>query len=173
MNNRRGFSLIEMVAVLSASTILFGIATGLLILLMQVDRSWREQVRGHATVASLADQFRRDVHGAERLTSLAALAGKAGPGWRFQSAPGRVVEYRATPGHLLRTQLVEGKTVQQEDFRLPGNASVSVQPPNAAAGLVMLRISPPQKPVDLSAHGPLEIAATLGRDSRFSRREGP
>ena len=67
VDRRRAFTLIEMIAVISATTVLFGIATALLIALMQVDRSWREEVRAHATITRLADQFRRDVRAADRV----------------------------------------------------------------------------------------------------------
>lgn len=170
---RRGFTLIELVAVLGVSTVLFGVATGLLIMLMQADRGWREQVRGHATVARLADQFRRDVHAARRLKPLPAAPGNAGPGWQLETAPGRVVEYRASPGRLIRVQLADGKTVRQEDFSLPGEARFGVQPADATAGLVGLQVATSRKPADPAARGPLEFTAALGWDYRFSRQEGP
>lgn len=170
---RRAFSLIELLAVISATTVLFGLATGLLISLMQVDRSWREQVRAHATIVRLADQFRRDVHSAERMKSLPAAADKLGPGWQLGTGPDRTVEYRFSAGRFVRAQRADGKTVQQEEFRLPGEAAVTMRLPDAAGSLVGLEIVPLKTPGDLSSFGPLEIVAVLGRDQRFSGRQGP
>jgi prepilin-type N-terminal cleavage/methylation domain-containing protein len=61
---RRGYTLIEMLVVITVSTVLLSVAVGVLHVLSRAERSGREHGNRATIVARLADQFRSDVHAA-------------------------------------------------------------------------------------------------------------
>jgi type II secretory pathway component PulJ len=56
-----------MLVVIAVGSVLLGIASGLLVLLMSVEQSSRESLRQQVALANLAGQFRRDVRGCTRM----------------------------------------------------------------------------------------------------------
>ena len=172
MHNRRAITLVEMVTATIVGAAIFGVAVGLLYTLLRFDTATRQQVRLQIATERLADQFRRDAHAAERLAPLAAASGAAPPGWQFQLGEGVVAEYRLRPGRLLRVELASGKTVRQEQFAFSEKARLTVEPAEAAAGIVSLTIAPPNERPKTPGFGPLVIEAALGKDRRFVKAEG-
>jgi len=173
MSTRRGLTIIELVATMAVGSVLLGLAIALLCALMHAGSTAREQMEQHVAISRLADQFRRDVRAAERLAALPAAGQKSPQGWQLQLDDGRVVQYRPEPGHLLRSEIADGKPQQQERYRLPGGTAVSVQPRETTSGIVSLRIASAGKSSDGPGFATLEIEATLAKDRRFARSPSP
>lgn len=171
MNGRRGYTLIEMVAVLSVGTVVMGVAVGLMLMLLRVERDSRMEVAERAAVNRLADQFRRDVRAADGLTPEGEDASLA---WQLSLEAGRVVEYRSEPGALLRAERADEKVLGRESYRLPALATVSINlVGEEAPGIVRLRITPGGDRPPSSIGQGLAIDAALARDRRFVEQNQP
>ncbi|NQT11818.1 MAG: prepilin-type N-terminal cleavage/methylation domain-containing protein [Planctomycetes bacterium] len=175
MNGRRGYTLIEMVAVLSVGTVVMGVAVGLMLMLLRVERDSRMEVAERGAVNRLADQFRRDVRAADRLTPTESPEGEDAPfAWQLSVEAGRVVEYRAEPGALVRAERADEKVLGRESYRLPALATVSIDlVGEKAPGIVRLRITPGGDRPPSSIGQGLAIDAALARDRRFVKQNQP
>ncbi len=161
--SRRGYALVEMLVVIAVGSVLLGIASGLLVLLMGVEQASRELLRQEVALASLADQFRRDVWGSTRL--LPADGKTNSPGWRFEAAEGTVVQYRVQGTSLIRAVLDGGVAREQEAYQLPGDAQVAIEPPAVRGpAIVSLLITTPQGKPGRGSPCAVEVDAALGAD---------
>ena len=173
MKGRRAHSLIELVAVLGASTVVVGVATGLLLMLVRLERGARVEVAERAAVMRLADQFRRDAHAADRLAPSEDDQG-AQPAWQFRLQADRVVEYRAEPDALVRVERAGGEVVGRESFGLSELATVSIDSVgDPAPAIVRLSITPGGDRLSTSIGRGLRIDAQLAKDRRFVKQNQP
>jgi prepilin-type N-terminal cleavage/methylation domain-containing protein len=162
---RRGYTLIEMLVVITVSTVMMGIAVQVLYLLARLEYGGREHVSRATIVARLADQFRSDVHAALRPIPTEAAEKNQ---WQFALAGDRAVTYRALPGEVERREQVAGKPVRQESYALPADSAADIvihtDPAPAMASLVITL------PGTASAAGQdIRIDAVLSRDHRFAK----
>lgn len=114
---RRASSLIEMMAVITMTTVLFSVAGSFFYALNRGQAAFREQAsRGHA-LGRLAAAFRDDVHAA---ASANCVRGDDQADQRLEllGPRSRVVEYGPAPDGILRTMREAGETIQTETFRL-------------------------------------------------------
>ena len=171
---RRGFSLIEVLVVITVSSALVAAAVGLIHTMLRLQRGDQEQVRAEWALAGLAERFRDDVHAATALRPIATPPGQPSrPAWLLPLTSRREVEYRAEEGHLLRLEREGTKLVHREAFWLPRPAVVSIEA--AAAGtakLVRLQIAVPPAVAPDSPWRPVQIDAALALDHRFTSPEG-
>ena len=142
MNRVRGYTLIEILVVITTGAVMVGLAVGLLHMLTRLDQASREQIRSQGTINGLADQFRRDVHAAGGFTVLNAPGGDDPRGaWQFPLAAERVVQYRAEPGRLARIERAGEQVLQQESYTFPAEATVTIElAGDAAPQIVSLRV---------------------------------
>ena len=175
MSRHRGMTLIELAVATTAGAALFGMAVGLLYMLLRFESASRQQDRVQAALLRLAEQFRRDVHAGKKLSALPADPKRPNAGCQLHLVGGQVVQYCLHENRLLRVESDRSKATRQESFLLPAGASVTIQPAEATAGIVSLRIvalgadTPQQGPTVR----PLVIEAALGYDCRFARPRGP
>jgi prepilin-type N-terminal cleavage/methylation domain-containing protein len=162
---RRGFTLVEMLVVMTVGSVMFGIGVGVLHLLFQIERAGRDRVQQTRVLARLAEQFRADVNAAERPIS---AQGNRPSQWQFAMTGDRLVTYRALPGRLDRDEQVAGKLVRQESYALPTGCSATISVEREAkppvASLIIARESTP-----LAAGHEMRVAARLGKDHRFTK----
>ena len=69
---RRGFTLIEMLVVMTVGSVIVGIGVGMLHVLLRTEQTGRDRVHQAGVLARLAEQFRSDVGAAVRQTPGAA-----------------------------------------------------------------------------------------------------
>jgi len=161
---RRGYALTELLAVIAVGSVLLGIASGLLVLLMSVEENSRDSRRQQVMLSELAGQFRRDVRRCVRV--LPADAKRRGsPEWRLAMPEGTVVQYRVQGTSLVRILTDSGVVREQEAYQLPEEAQVSLELPAAGGpAIVSLLIATPQgKPLRGALHA-VQIDVGLGAD---------
>jgi prepilin-type N-terminal cleavage/methylation domain-containing protein len=196
---RRGYSLVEMIVVITVGTVLVGIAVTTLASVLHASRAIDDQVHRIATVRRLADQFRNDAHAAWNTQSLNAK-GEEDPngtaGRRFELAPGRQVTYEFQSNAELQCDTVErtekvDQTVQsRESFILPkgicASCTASTEGKTTMIALVIASASQEksltqtqetaQTKAETKVAGPasrmsLRIEAVVAQDRRFMKTE--
>jgi prepilin-type N-terminal cleavage/methylation domain-containing protein len=160
---RRAVTLIEMLVVIAVSTVLMGVAIGLLPLLRQAENSGRDHIDRTAAASRLADQFRRDIHAALR-----PVANEGGPKnqWHFALGADRTVAYRVLPGEVERVEQLAGKPVRRESYTLPPDCTVKIVLPGGAAP-AMATLSVASSGPSSQAGCEMRVEALLGMDHRF------
>ena len=158
MCRRRGYALTEMLVTIAVGSVLLGIASGLLVLLMSVEQNSRDGLRQQVTLANLATQFRRDAGGCTRFA-------EGSPGWRFEQPEGTVVQYRVQGTSLIRVLMQDGVAREQEAYQLPDDAQVSLELSTARGpAIVRLLMAAPQGKPTRGPPRAVEIDAALGAD---------
>jgi prepilin-type N-terminal cleavage/methylation domain-containing protein len=165
---RRGYSLIEMIVVLTVGATMLGIAVTMLGALMQAERNGRAHIGQNATLNRLADQFRRDVRGAKG--KLAVEKNDAGEtAWRLDLAAGRSVWYVADPDEIVREERTGHTILQQKSYSLPENYVATIAASDSAGlSIISLTIAPTE--ASSRPGHEIRIEAVLGRDRRFAEQ---
>jgi len=158
MNARRsGKTLIEMLILISLTSMVLGTVATTLIALFKTDRQVRRDVEQQTTLARLGSRFRTDAHAA-RTCQIDKTCELIWP-------DGRVVRY-ALEGQRLSREVRNGDAVEHRDaFVLPNTAAVRFEQPADLGGrLVRLSITAKEhsdKPY-LTAVRPTTIDAAIG-----------
>lgn len=157
---RRGFTLLEMVAILGIMTVVLLIGTGLIAAVLRVDALGATTHQRLVWRATAADQFRRDV---ARATAAPARIGDraAGPDTLLLATADGSVVYRFADGELRRTE----KRGDAETTRVvPLAPGITVEFSRTAGDrpLVTMTVVEPTK------RGPArtDVSAALGGDLR-------
>jgi type II secretory pathway component PulJ len=170
--SRRGFSIVEIVLVLGAVSLLLGLCSGLIHVLLRLDRVGRAHLVETATVGRLARQFRRDVHAAARV-KLVARDDREGPSLELTLPDDRVVAYQPGEHELVRLQR-QGVTLdRRENYSLPFSTR-----PRFTIGdeegktWVSLRLPRGSDSAAPGLRHNLQIDALMGRDRHRSQPAG-
>jgi|GEM_PF-3506270 len=172
MKRRRAYSLIELLLIMSAMCLIFGLCVGLIHSSLRLDRGARAHLNETMTVDRLARQFREDAHAAnhwtkstDKTTHLDRL--------ELTRLDGHVVLYESQVGRLVRTERVSDQKPRYEPYRLRQRGSVefSIQDEKDRA-FVVLAI--PHRSTEPGAHerSTIQIQATLGKDRGITNAEG-
>ncbi|MCA9246538.1 MAG: prepilin-type N-terminal cleavage/methylation domain-containing protein [Planctomycetales bacterium] len=111
--SRKGYSLVELIVVMAALSVLLSLVTATLALLLRGTHRGGELISQQATLDRLAAQLRQDVHAAED----AAIVDGERLTVAFDSK--RRAEYRAELHGVQRTEYAGDKPVGHELYRLP------------------------------------------------------
>jgi len=106
----RGYSLVEMVVVITVGTVLMGIAVTMLGALLHASAAMNGHVRHITTVRRLAEQFRDDAHAAVSTQSLDITGledGEDASGRSFELASDHIVTYEFRSGSVDRIEEVD------------------------------------------------------------------
>ncbi len=164
---RRGFTLIEMVAVITILGTLLGLCAGTIHLLMRLDRSGRAASEEAADLARLARDFLGDAHAAPPTDP----AGRSPDRMTLDLGDGRTVEYQVRPGDLLRTAREGDKVRRREVYRRPSRTSARLDvTPDGPRSIAALILDRPADGPDGSLYRDYRIEAELGKDRRFIPR---
>ena len=174
MKRRNAYSLIELVAVISAGAALLAIATGVIYTLFEAEETSREQLNHAMTSGRLADQFRRDVHAATGLTEARQSAeGQAPTGWVFAVSEERSVEYLLDGESTVRVERVEGKTIRREVFDLGRRWRTSIgRRAEGKTAVISLRMEADRGLAAEPFCRVLVIEAVLSMDHRYAKLGG-
>jgi hypothetical protein len=171
MNRRRGFALIELMAVVGTTAILLGLCAGLIHLLLRLDRGGRVQVAEGVALGRLARDFRADVRAATGLEPIPFASGS--PSWLALTLPeGRGVEYRVQGNALIRSERTAAAVVRVETYHLPSGVAVAwdvaTLGDRTLVGLVLVPVPDREVRTALTDY---RIEGVVGQDRRFVRPE--
>ena len=168
MKPRRGVSLVELVMMLSATTVILSLGSVLIHRTLRTGSQSRAQLAVERTSLRLADQFRRDAHQALELSELPESAFV-----RFKSRGDEQILYRRESSGVVRLAIAGEKTTSRESFDLPGEFVPQVKHDDARR-LVTLEIierpPPPAKGKPSAVFAiplQLQVHAALGRAAEF------
>lgn len=136
----RGYSLIEMMACLSISSIILTLSVQLMQRTMRLSGSAREQAQAQLTAVRLATQFRTDVQQGKNVRLVAdpvdvsaALDGAvAADAWlatatlAIEGAGPQALEWRATPANVERVRYLEDGRVHRERYLFPDDFRIEL-----------------------------------------------
>lgn len=167
---RAGFTLIEMVLVIGATSIILGLCAGTLHALLGVHRSSREHLADATTVGRLALQFRRDA----RAATGAKVIGDAGPaakGLELTLPDGETIAYRADEGGLIRAESRPDEDGRRDQFFLPRRGATGFEvADDRGASLAVLILTRPAGGTRIGEHiRDLRIEGHVGRDEQLRK----
>jgi len=177
---RRAASLIELLVVMTASTVVISLTSGLLCRVMRIQVESRAHVDVQRNSLRLSEQFRHDVHAAETaVTSQDDLGDDVFLRLRFPD--GRQAEYSRQSKVLLRRVSGNDTPVSREEFVFPATCDVAIQEEGTPRRLTLTITTGPNEarsgddqPFDrpLAIPVSLQATSTLGRDLRFATAPG-
>jgi hypothetical protein len=171
--SRRGISILELLVIMSASTVVLTMTSLLIIRAMRVQMESRAHCDVERNALRLAEQFRRDAHDAKS----AEINEEAGEGevfLRLQVLDGNQVEYSCTGGTVLRLASGSGKQVSREEFAFPAAIEISIRelksPSRITLTITAIPLAAAGKPPVSTLLIPVsfEVEAALDRDRRFA-----
>jgi prepilin-type N-terminal cleavage/methylation domain-containing protein len=162
MKLHRGFTLVELLIVLSVASAMLLVATSVLYLLKQAQTSTHQRLAVQRSVTRLARQFREDVHRAGAMERLPKPLGSPNVvTWSLAMEGGVAVNYELRTGSLRRVQTAD-TTRRHEDFRLPPGTEASMVGPAAETPWATFRLDVTDPTV--AKMRPVQVEAVLGLD---------
>ncbi len=128
MSKNRGFTLVELIAVMAALSVFMGISVVLLVQIFDFQRNNDEYSEQFRSVNRLADAFRNDVH---EFGKPEISADGASLQWKTETGK---VDYVTEDGDFpeqkitVRTEWKDGKSLRRESYRLPEHAVLRFVP---------------------------------------------
>lgn len=124
---RRGMTIIETVVLMAGVATMLGICAVLLQLLMKLDADSRVRFAGAAAAARLAEQFRHDVHAAEKARIEPAKGASAPAVLRLDLGAKHAVAYRVEGlGAVQRLESRAGSNERRERYEIPHRGAVEL-----------------------------------------------
>ena len=164
IRNRRGYSLIEMVVVIGAVTVVLSLCGMILHGLLKLDKSGRAQLDDAATIGRISRQFRADVRDASSAEIL--KAGDKPSGLKIVR-DGATISYAVDGRRLIRVASTkDGKPRNRESYRVDRIGPVVFEAVPPTVQLTFLRA--PSEPKHLP-HPAIRIVGELGKDLRLGQ----
>lgn len=174
MRTHRGASLVELLVVMSACSVILSMSAGLVHRAMRTHSQTRSVFEVERSALRLSGQFRRDVH---RATS--AITDDASLGEhvfvRLQLPGDQIVEYRRLQQSVMRIVSQSVQTVSREEFPWSSAIEVALQEENSPRRLVLSITAAPATAADgeqVSSPREMQVSfqaeANLGCDWRFA-----
>jgi hypothetical protein len=176
MTTRRGVSLVEMLTLMSSCTVILTMSAVLIHRTMRAQEQTRYFFAVERAALRLAEQFRRDVHGA-RSAATDADAGDEGAFLRLEMPAGETVEYRSEEASVLRIVRRDGGPAAREEYFLAEIRELSLQAEDSPRRLTLTIRAGADEPVPARGkraasirEQPIgfQVVATLSRDLRFA-----
>lgn len=169
VKSRSGWTLVELLVVISLSMMMMGVVTAFLRIIFQSSASARRDANLQTSVARLSDTFRADVHGAEQATVQDGAL-------QLTTRGGAIIQYRKTDHGVIRDETsVDGQS-RRDGFWLPAAWEVRWDAPTPSKRLLIGIIIEPNnaRPSVVSgAFGRLAIRAALASGRLTSNRSVP
>ena len=168
---RRAYLMTELLATITAGTVILGISVSVLGLLDRDERAGRDHVHQTLVDQRLAEQFRADVHAAS-----GSMPEAKGLLCRLPIGGGRVATYRLRQAIVERDETAGDRAVRHESYPLPPEHAVRVSfSRDRDRSMATLSIAPATA---LPGSRELRIDAVFGRDRRYGeagtgRQGGP
>jgi type II secretory pathway pseudopilin PulG len=157
--SRHGYSLIEMIVVISGLAVLLGLCAITIQLVMRVGSDAQSRRSNAAALGRLAEQFREDVHGCDD-----AQAQSPG-GLRLTRSPRVVIDYQTRDGRVDRIESVDGQASRHESFTLGRHSTVVFERrDDGPRRFLALVVDPNARTGRPDPARPMEILALVGMD---------
>ncbi len=162
----RGFTLVEMVAVISVSSVLLVLATGVVHRAMRIDTAWRERADVTRAMTRLAHDLRRDAHRAQsvEITQDPLVL-------RIVFADDAEVSYQVVGEKIVRERQAAGEQTEREYYKKPADYGLEITI-LASPERVELRLTHDVKLVGIEPRTVLHVEAQVGRLLRLTGGEG-
>lgn len=163
--HRRGMTLVEVLLTITASTMVVGVAGGLLHRGLRLEAASRETLHGERTALVLARQFRADIRAA-RTVACTADGLPADVVLRVQPAGEGAIVYRAARGGLVREQPLPTNRMAREAFSFPAAVRFESVRGDGVVTLAGTGGGEPGEgpPIDIEVVAALGAAARRGED---------
>ena len=126
MTRRRGYSLVEMLFVMSALAVVFGLCVSLIFMLIRLDKAGRARVTQAVIVERLARQFRQDARAATKGNVLTVKNDNVG-GIELDQPGDVVVEYRRSGTNVERIRRGGNTPMHHDLYRLDGRERATIE----------------------------------------------
>ncbi len=167
MNNRRGFTLVEMIVTISTASVLLTLATGVVHRMMRFESMSRQRASVHRTAVRLSHDFRHDVHQAEGFE--VSDSPDQPPTIRLMLPDGGDATYQVAGQRVLREQQLDDERVAREIYDFPADYQVMFsQSTPRLAGLTVVHNLPL---VGVDPRAVLHVEAEVGRLLRLTAGE--
>jgi len=170
----RGFTLVEMIVVLSMVSFVLGAIGILLHSVWRTEMATRDHTAKSASIAVVAAQFRRDAHAGSLVDDLSVP--NDGVAERLALAlPGeRTVEYEAAPAGITRVERQGASETHRETYRLPRGATAGwragMMNERPAVSLLITRPLGVKQP-EFAERRTLRVDGLLGWQEQVASRE--
>jgi prepilin-type N-terminal cleavage/methylation domain-containing protein len=161
MRKSRGFTLVEMSAVMAVSTVLLTLATGAVHRAMRIESDRREQADTLRSLTRLSHNLRRDTHEAQ-----SAKLTQQPLGLDFLMPNERVVRYTVTDNEFIRQSTIPGEQTQREYYKKPADYHAAITT-TAAPEMLDLLVTRETKVVGEPPKIALHVKARIGRFARL------
>lgn len=169
MKKRSGFTLVELLVVISLLAVILPMAGGTVFFLLRAQSQSADALRDSMAITQLSHVFRTDVHSAR--SARVARSSPADQGVLLDLDGSRVIEYRTEPNDFVSRIVRRGETVERrERFRVgpvgpkfaiaEGGREIAVTISPRARGFV-----PADKSTTTTAG--IRIAAVIGRNAKI------
>lgn len=180
LSARRGMTLVELLVIISACSIVFTTSAVLMHRVMHTQKKTRAFFDVERSAVRLSDQFRRDVHQATAATVDADATGEK-PFLQLQLPNDRTIEYRHSNGDLLRVESREGTAVSREEFPFPDDADLKIREAESPRRVVLSIATEPNQTRSVGERSSdphampvyLQVEAALHRGPRATGEEVP
>jgi prepilin-type N-terminal cleavage/methylation domain-containing protein len=166
MIKSRGFTLVEMLAVISVSSVLLVIATGVVHRAMRVHSQWETQADANRAWARLAHDYRNDVHQCEDM-----LLTQNPTTIKLTFPDSTVVTYEVAADEIIRDHQSPGEDRRREFYEKPQGYEVHISI-NDDPRWVELQVTRDPKLKGVEPRVVLHIQAEAGRFIRLAQVSG-
>jgi len=163
---RPGTSLIELMIVTFISVSLMGVLVTLVSRVIRTNGTFSEHLEDATSLGELSEQFRRDVHGAAKVSLEDNKI--ASQRLSIQMADGSKIDYEPAEGGLTRTAIAADEQKRSESFSLHGMKVLGWKQSSSNAREVSMLIDRLDSSRAISRGQPIEITAATVRDRRVT-----
>jgi hypothetical protein len=174
-SHRRGVSLVELLIVMSACTLVLTLSIALIHRMMRIQSNARSFEQVERSALRLSTHFRQDVHEAQDATPNAASA-KDGVFLRLEGDQERSIEYRLDDSAIIRRCFNGDKLIGQEAFDFGTSVEIDIQEETSPRTLTLSLAERPTPTVENGAVAKsvaysrpiaFRVTAIVGRLARF------
>ncbi len=172
MKARRGVSLVELLVVMSAATVVLTLSTSLIHRIMHAQSKARAFADVERTSLRLTNAFRQDVHQATSVKLDEAEIGER-VFLRLQLPENRTIEYGRQEANIVRVLLEGSRTVAREEFAFPAGVELAVRREGSRLIVLTIQSRPGEiiaengqfEASDFAVPVHLQVQAALNRDT--------
>ena len=173
MKSRRGASLVELLMVMSAGTVVLTMSAGLIHRAMHAQSRARAFADVELTSVRLANAFRRDAHEATGAELAEADAGER-VFLRLTLPDNQTIEYGRREANVLRVLFEGSRSVAREEFAFPAGIELAIRREETRLIVLTIQSRPGEMPAEDGRLEASAFAVPVNVQVQASlKREGP